>query len=168
MTLHHYIGAHKELPLGTFGQKSTYKRLSELNIRTFDKKQIKPKTYQKEDPLIEVFETEEDFEGIHIDYLDPVYEAVRDKFTHPFVYDLDIIHSLRALFQFIEKVLSKGETIEIYSCLDGFETKEKDDQLDVEIDLSKKRFGKHIDFKGIDELIDMFELENLQYVLVKK
>nr|WP_302052038.1 hypothetical protein [Bacillus safensis] len=40
--------------------------------------------------------------------------------------------------------------------------------MDVEIDLSKKRFGKHIDFKEIDELIVMFELENLQYVLVKK
>lgn len=168
MTLHHYIGANKELPLGTFGQNPTYKPFSELNIRTFDKKQKKSKTYQKEDPLIEVFETEEDFAGIHIDYVDPVYEAVRDKFTHHFVYDLDIIHSLRPLFQFIEKELSKGETIKIYSCVDGLETKEKDDQLDVEIDLSKKRFGKHIDFKEIDELIYMFELEHLQYVLVKK
>ncbi|BBP86748.1 hypothetical protein BsIDN1_03660 [Bacillus safensis] len=53
--------------------------------------------------MIEVFETEEDFEGIHIDYLDPVYEAVRNKFTHPFFYELGIIHSLRALFKFIEK-----------------------------------------------------------------
>ncbi|PRR89129.1 hypothetical protein [Bacillus sp. NMCN1] len=168
MTLHHYIGANKELPLGIFGQKPTYKPFSELNIRTFDRKQKKPKTYQKEEPLIEVFETEEDFAGIHITYVDPVYEAIRDKFTHPFVYELDIIHSLRPLFLFIETELSKGETIEIYSCVDGLETKEKDDQLDVEIDLSKKRFGKHIDFKEIDELIDMFELEHLQYVLVKK
>ncbi|MCK6165564.1 MULTISPECIES: hypothetical protein [Bacillus] len=168
MTLHHYIGANKELPLGTFGQKPTYKPLSELNIKTVDRKRKKPKTYQKEEPLIEVYETEEDFAGIHIAYVDPVYEAVRDKFTHPFVYDLGIIHSLRPLFLFIETELSKGETIEIYSCVDGLETKEKDDQLDVEIDLSKKRFGKHIDFKEIDELIDMFELEHLQYVLVKK
>lgn len=168
MTLHHYIGSNKELPLGTFGQNPTYKPFSELNIRAFDKKQKKPKTHHKDKPLIEVFETEENFAGIHIAYIDPVYEAVRDKFTHPFVYELDIIHSLRPLFQFIEKLLSKGETIEIYSCVDGLETKEKDDQLDVEIDLTKKRFGKHIDFKEIDELIDMFELENLQYVLVKK
>ena len=168
MTLHHYIGSNKELPIGTIGQNPTYKPFSELNISMFDKKQKKPKIYQKEDLLIEVFETEEDFEGIHIDYLDPVNEAVRNKFTHPFVYELDIIHSLRALFKFIEKELSKGETIEIYSCLNELEMKEKDDQLDVEIDLSKKRFGKHIDFKGIDELIDMFELENLQYVLVKR
>ncbi|WP_144463192.1 hypothetical protein [Bacillus pumilus] len=168
MTLQHYIGSGKGLPLGTIGQNPTYKLLSELNIELFDKIQKKHKTYQKEDPLIEVFETEEDFEGIHIDYLDPFYEAVRNKFTHPFVYELEIIHSLRALFQFIEKELSTGETIEIYSCLNELETKEKDDQLDVEIDLSKKRFGKHINFKGIDELIDMFELENLQYVLVKK
>ncbi|AOZ88480.1 hypothetical protein BK049_07040 [Bacillus xiamenensis] len=167
MTLQHYIGSNKELPLGTIGQNPTYKPFSELNINMFDKKQKKHKIYQ-EDLLIEVFETEEDFEGIHIDYLDPVYEAVRDKFTHPFVYELGIIHSLRALFKFIEKELSKGETIAIYSCLDELEMKEKDDQLDVEIDLSKKRFGKHIDFKEIDELIDMFELENLQYVLVKK
>ncbi|MCY7532334.1 hypothetical protein [Bacillus altitudinis] len=168
MTLQHYIGSNKELPLGTIGQNPTYKPFSELNISMFDKKQKKHKTYQKEDLLIEVFETEEDFEGIHIDYLDPVYEEVRDKFTHRFVYELGIIHSLRALFKFIEKELSKGETIEIYSCLNELEMKEKDDQLDVEIDLSKKRFGKHIDFKGIDELIDMFELENLQYVLVKR
>ncbi|MGG0527573.1 hypothetical protein [Bacillus pumilus] len=168
MTLQHYIGSNKELPLGTIGQNPTYKPLSELNIKLFDQKQKKHKTYQKEELLIEVFETEEDFEGIHIDYLDPVYEAVRNKFTHPFVYELEIIHSLRALFQFIEKVLSKGETIEIYSCLDELETKEKDDQLDVEIDLSKKQFGKHIVFKDIDELIAKFELEHLQYVLVKK
>lgn len=95
--------------------------------------------------MIEVFETEEDFEGLHIDCLDPVNEAVRNKFTHPFVYELDIIHSLRALFKFIEKELSKGETIEIYSCLNELEMKEKDDQLDVEIDLSTKRFGKQRD-----------------------
>ncbi|KIL25203.1 hypothetical protein C2W58_03894 [Bacillus pumilus] len=168
MTLQHYIGSNKELPLGTIGQNPTYKPLSKLNIKLFDQKQKKHKTYQKEDPLIEVFETEEDFEGIHIDYLDPVYEMVRNKFMHPFVYELDIIHSLRALFQFIEKELSTGETIEIYSCLNELETKEKDDQLYVEIDLSKKQFGKHIVFKDIDELIAMFELEHLQYVLVKK
>ncbi|WP_111291539.1 hypothetical protein [Bacillus safensis] len=168
MTLHQYIGANKELPLGTFGQNPTYKPLSELNIRTFERKQKKPKVYQKDESLIKVFETEEDVAGIHIAYLDPVYEAIRDKFKHPFVYQLDIIHSLRPLFLFIETELSKGETIEIYSCVDGLEAKEKDDQLDVEIGLRKKRFGKHIDFKGIDELIDMFELENLQYVLVKK
>ncbi|MCI2455318.1 hypothetical protein KC301_15565, partial [Listeria monocytogenes] len=74
MTLHHYIGSNKELPLGTIGQNPTYQPFSELNINMFDKKQKKPKTYQKEELLIEVFETEEDFEGIHIDYLDPVYE----------------------------------------------------------------------------------------------
>lgn len=168
MTLHHYIGANKELPLGPFCQNPTYKPLSEFNIKTFDRRQKKAKTYQKEEPLMTVFETEEDFAGIHIAHVDPVYEEVKDKFTHPYIYELGIIHSLHPLFIFIEIELLKGETIEIYSCVDGLETKEKDDQLDVEIDLSKKRFGKHIDFKEIDELMYMFELEHLQYVLVKK
>ncbi|MCY7688861.1 hypothetical protein MH111_00280 [Bacillus altitudinis] len=49
MTLQHYIGSNKELPLGTIGQNPTYKPFSELNISMFDKKQKKHKTYQKED-----------------------------------------------------------------------------------------------------------------------
>lgn len=43
MTLQHYIGSNKELPLGTIGQNPTYKPFSELNISMFDKKQKKPK-----------------------------------------------------------------------------------------------------------------------------
>ncbi|MFB8732978.1 hypothetical protein ACEQPO_00900 [Bacillus sp. SL00103] len=44
MTLQHYIGSNKELPLGTIGQNPTYKPLSELNIKLFDqnKKAQKP------------------------------------------------------------------------------------------------------------------------------
>ncbi|MFB8732977.1 hypothetical protein ACEQPO_00895 [Bacillus sp. SL00103] len=53
--------------------------------------------------MIEVFETEEDFEGIHIDYLDPFYETVRNKFTHPFVYELDIIHFFVHFFNSLKK-----------------------------------------------------------------
>ena len=47
MTLHHYIGANKELPLGPFGQNPTYKSLSEFNIKTFDRRQKRPKPIKK-------------------------------------------------------------------------------------------------------------------------
>ncbi|MDM5296807.1 hypothetical protein QUF51_01275 [Bacillus pumilus] len=169
MTLYHYIAANKELPLGSFGLNPTYKPISELNPNMSNYVQLKGEKYQKGDQLIEVYETEEDFNGIYIDKPDPHYEAaVRDKLTHPYIYQLEIILSLRPLFLFIEKHLSKGDTIEIYSCLNDEESKEKDDRLDTEIDLAQMRFGKHIYFKKIDELIHMFDLEDKQYVLVKK
>lgn len=47
MTLHHYIGSNKELPLGTIGQNPTYKPFSELNINMFDKKQKSQKPIKK-------------------------------------------------------------------------------------------------------------------------
>lgn len=47
MTLQHYIGSGKELPLGTIGQNPTYKPLSELNIELFDKIQKSTKPIKK-------------------------------------------------------------------------------------------------------------------------
>ncbi|MDG3044712.1 hypothetical protein OE903_15135 [Bacillus sp. B6(2022)] len=47
MTLQHYIGSNKELPLGTIGQNPTYKPFSELNISMFDKKQKSPKSIKR-------------------------------------------------------------------------------------------------------------------------
>ncbi|MDN5389245.1 MULTISPECIES: hypothetical protein [Bacillus] len=181
MTLHHFIGANKVLPIGEFGTNPTFKAISELKIKGINRNkhfQAKNNRHNSKSSLVKVYETEEDAYGIDIFDLDPGYEAVRNKFTHPYIYEVQgYLHanntpgqrkSIRSLFLFIEKHLSKGETIEIYSCFDGQEDENRDERMDVVINLNTLQFGKHIKFKDINHLSQIFYLEDKQYVLVKK
>lgn len=128
--------------------------------------------------LVTVYETEEDSSGINVSNLDSGYEPVRDKFTTPFIYEVEgYLHnnntashrkSIKALFNFIDVHLLEGDLIEIYSCWDRHEGKEKDDSKDVVINLSTFQFGKHLKLKDINHLCETFFLEDKQYVLVKK
>ncbi|WKW08866.1 hypothetical protein ACNFKI_20935 [Bacillus velezensis] len=181
MTLHHFIGADKELPIGEYGRNPTLKPISELEIKGIDVNkcsQVKKNRKNSENSLVKVYDTEEDAYGIDIVHLDPGYEAVRKKFTHPYIYELQgYLHanstpgqrkSIKSLFLFIEKHLSKGESIEIYSCLDGYEDEDKDESMGVVINLNTLQFGKHIKFKDINHISHIFYLEDKQYVLVMK
>ncbi|MFP3822206.1 hypothetical protein SB658_26295, partial [Bacillus sp. SIMBA_008] len=73
--------------------------------------QFKNNRKNSENSLVKVYDTEEDAYGIDIVHLDPGYEAVRNKFTHPYIYELQgYLHanntpgqrkSIKSLFLFI-------------------------------------------------------------------
>lgn len=176
MTLHHFIGANIELPTGSFGRNPTYKPLSELKLKGMSEdKQNKKNNGSK---LVKAYETEEDASGIDVLNLVSGYELVRDKFTTPFVYEVQgyldsnitSFHrkSIKSLFSYIDEHLLKGDFIEIYSCWDGQEEKEKDNSKDVVINLTTLQFGNHIRLNDINHLCETFFLDDQQYVLVKK
>src|SRR6476661_6716546 len=89
MTLHHFIGANIELPIGEFGRNPIFNPLSELRLKglSLDKYLNKQKN-NNETKLVKVYETEEDASGIDVFDLVSGYEPVRDKFTTPFVYEV--------------------------------------------------------------------------------
>ncbi|USL45049.1 hypothetical protein [Priestia megaterium] len=165
MTIHHYIGSPYELPTGSFGTKETLVPLSK--VASFDQN-------QKKDKLITIYEKEEDAYGISINRLTDGYSDIKHAFTLPYIYELSCdVHpkSIRELFAFIEKQLIEGCHIELYSCLDGDETKEKDLNLNMIINLKTLYFGKHYKLdkkKYIYELGEMFKFEDKQFVVVVK
>ncbi|AIF42083.1 hypothetical protein [Virgibacillus sp. SK37] len=176
MTLHHFIGSNIELPIGSFGKNPTYKPLSELKLKGISlDKHLKKNNGSK---LVKVYETEEDANGIDVSDLISGYEPVRNKFTTPFVYEVQgYLHenntsgqckSIKSLFNYIDEHLLEGDFIEIYSCWDGHEEKEKDDSKDIVINLSTLQFGNHIRLKDLNHLCETFFLDDKQYVLVKK
>ncbi|MED1738533.1 hypothetical protein P4U97_03250 [Bacillus swezeyi] len=139
MTLHHFIAADKELPLGSFRD-------------------------QTEEGLID------------IDKLDQGYEMVKTKFSKPFVYEaIGCLHKpgngIRALFSYISIYIAEGEDIEVYSCWDGEEDRQKDDRLDFVIHLKTLQLGRHVKLnkkKSIDEIAEMFYFEERQLVKICK
>ncbi|MBU6080331.1 MULTISPECIES: hypothetical protein [Allobacillus] len=176
MTLNHFIGANIELPTGTFGRNPTYKPLSELKLKGLSlEKRLKKNNGSK---LVKVYETEEDASGIDVLNLVSGYEPVREKFTTSFVYEVEgYLHtnntashhkSIKTLFNYIDENLLEGNFMEIYSCWDGHEGKEKDDSKNVAINLSTFQFGKHLKLKDINHLCETFFLEDKQYVLIKR
>ncbi|WP_456270933.1 hypothetical protein [Bacillus sp. AK031] len=176
MTLHHFIGANKKIPIGSFGRNPIYKSFSELNFKKVSVH--KPFRINNGSKFVKVYETEEDASGIDVLALDPGYESVRNNFAAPFVYEVQgnlyANHtsaqrkSIKSLFHYIDNHLSEGDFMEVYSCLDGQEEKKRDSRKDVVIDLSTLEFGNHLTVKDINHLCESFFLENKQYVLVKK
>lgn len=176
MTLHHFIGANIELPIGSFGRNPIYKSRSELKLKGISlDKHLKKNNSSN---LIKVYETEEDASGIDVFELHPGYEPVRDKFITSFVYEVQgYLHtnstlshrkSIKSLFKYIDEHLLEGDFIELYSCWDGHEEKEKDDSKDIVINLSTLQFGKHLKLKDLNQLSETFYLEDKQYVMIKK
>lgn len=167
MTIHHYIGSAYELPIGSFGTEAKMIPLSEVISSNKNLKNLK-------DTLIEVYENEEDAYGIGINKLTSGYSDIKDKFTLPYIYELSCdMHpkSIRELFKYIEDHLVEGCKIELYSCLDGDESKEKDSNLDTVINLNALYFGKHYKLdkkKYIYELGEMFQFQDKQFVSVIK
>ncbi len=176
MTLHHFLGANIELPVGGFGRNPTYKSLKELESEGISLDGHMKNIIRSES--IPVYETEEDAGGIDVFHLESWYEAVKDKFSTPFVYEVQgyldtnrtSLHrkALKTLFQYMDEHLSEGDYMEIYSCWDGEEREAKDDRKDVVINLRTMHFGKHIKLKNIDELAQTFFLDDKQFVLIKK
>ncbi|MEH7329984.1 hypothetical protein CN330_19660 [Priestia megaterium] len=165
MTVHHYIGSPYELPTGSFGTKETLVPLSEISPFNRNQKKEKP---------ITIYKKEEDAYGISINYLTDGYSDIKHVFTLPYIYELSCdTHpkSIRELFTYIEEQLIEGCHIELYSCLDGDEAKEKDSSLDTSINLKTLYFGKHYQLdkkKYIYELGEMLKFEDKQFVVVVK
>ncbi|MFJ8355720.1 hypothetical protein [Bacillus paramycoides] len=152
MTVHYFIAADKELPAVNVGMDEGDKNIEPFFINLY----------------------EEEF--VEIVTLETYYEPIRKHFNKMFVYEIYGYlsrpgGSVRTLFNYINCNLNDGEEIEIYSCLDGEEAHEKDDVLQITIDLKNLQFGKHIKLnkkKYIEQLGDTFFLEDKQFVVVKK
>lgn len=152
LTVHHYIASNREIPTGDFGQNPM----------------------QIENMII--YETEDDFFGISVWDLEG-YDEIREKFSNPFVYHLDCRNTRKCysdLFRYINENLSDGESIELYTCLDGDELKEKNDILHVVVNLKTKHFINDIgnfmlnEKRLFDELSERFSFRERQYVVVTK
>lgn len=183
MTVHHYIASSREIPTGTFGIKTKLvpiSDVSDIKIKGLKSEKIKRNKYINKSNLKEqymiVYETEENFLGITVSELDG-YDEISGKFINPFVYHLECPHSRRGyrdLFKYINENLSDSESIELYTCLDGEELKEKDDSLDIVVNLGTNHFKNNIgnfklDEKRLfDELSERFSFRERQYVVVTK
>ena len=150
MTVNHYIASCREIPTGNFGQH--------------------PKQFQN----TIIYETEDDFFCISVWELDG-YDEVRGKFSNPFVYHLDCRNTRKCykdLFKYIDENLSDGESIELYTCLDGDELKDKNDTLDILVNLKTNHFKIDIgnfrlnQKRLFDELSERFSFSERQYVVV--
>ena len=78
------------------------------------------------------------------------------------------------LFKYIDENLLEGESVELYTCLDGHELKEKIDSLNIFVNLTTKHFQNDIGkFKLnekclFNELSERFSFRERQYVLITK
>lgn len=173
MSVHHFIAANKELPIGSFGYKWIWKPASELARE--GQHRLEQSQYFQE-PYVKVFEKLEDTYGIDIIMLDG-YDGIKAKFRNKYVYELLCSHhrkGYRELFTYIDTHLSSDEEIEIYTCLDGHELQKKDDDLDATVNLKTLEFNGQLGSIKLDEkryitqLGEMFWLREKQYVIVKK
>lgn len=165
----HFIAAGRELPLGSYGYKWTLKELEKVGNKGMMLEAVSGK-------YVKIFETLEDTYGIDILELNG-HEAIRDRFQQRYIYELQCSPNrkgYRELFSYINNNLLKNEFIEIYSCLKGHEMREKDDSLDVHIDLGKLEYNGplgRIPLKGkeyIRQLSEIFWLRENQYVMIRK
>jgi hypothetical protein len=184
LTVHHYIASSREIPTGDYGRKGKIvpvSNISEIKIKGLKPlKKNKVNKYRNDTKINEqymvVYETDEDFQGILISELDG-YDEIRNQFSNPYVYHLgcsDHRNDYRVLFKYIDENLLEGESVELYTCLDGDELKENLDSLNVIVNLKTKHFQNNIgNFKVnekrlYDELSERFSFRERQYVLVTK
>lgn len=183
MTVHHYIASSREIPLGHYGRKANIvpiSKITDIEIKGAKTKKSKTNKYKNNINLNEqymvVYERDEDFLGISVSDLDG-YDEIRGKFSNPFVYHLDCSKhrkGYRELFKYIDENLLEGESIEVYTCLDGAELKEKFDSFDIVVNLKTKHFQNDVgNFKLnekclFDEVSERFSFRERQYVLVTK
>ena len=184
MTVHHYIASSREIPTGDYGSKAQIvpiSHISEIKIRGLKTpKKTKTNKYRNNNKINEqymvVYETEEDFLGIFVSELDG-YDEIRSQFSNPYVYHLscsDHRKSYRVLFEYINENLLEGESVELYTCLDGHELKEKINSLNIFVNLTTKHFQNDIgkfnlnEKRLFDELSERFSFRERQYVLIIK
>ncbi|TDL89554.1 hypothetical protein E2R55_09275 [Vibrio vulnificus] len=171
MTLHHYIAAEKKLPMGSFGLNATDIAVDKVRLPG---KKYKNRVYDKE--RVSVYQTEDISLGIEVIEVDNGYKEVKKHFNHSSVYEVvgyleNPGKSIKELFKYVDQNLSEGESIEVYSCLDGEEQNPRDNNLDVVINLKTYQLGKHIKLdkkKYLQQLGESFKLEDKQYIQVIK
>ena len=187
MTVHHYIASSREIPTGDYGSKAQIvpiSHISEIKIRGLKTpKKTKTNKYRNDTKINEhymvVYETDEDYQGISISELDGYegYDEIRNQFSNPYVYHLgcsDHRKCYRELFKYIDENLLDGESVELYTCLDGHELKEKINSLNIFVNLTTKHFQNDIgkfnlnEKRLFDELSERFSFRERQYVLIIK
>jgi len=178
MSLKHFIAAPHEIPVGEFGMKPVKIKLSDLNAER-NRKRDKKKQSNIDEQYVIHYEKEEDFYGVFIFELDhDLKQVLKTKFSNPYIYEFegyfydtqDACHrrGIYALFEYINDRLAEGQYMEIYSCWDGEEQDETNEQLDTKINLSTCQFGKYLTFSSLNELSQMIQLEEKQFITVLK
>lgn len=169
MSLHHFLAAPHEIPVGEFGKKpAKIERLPTIH-----------RDVNEEDQYIIHYENEEDFYGIYIDEVDDeIKQIIQTKFTNPFIYEFDgyffqnenLFHRkcIYTLFAYVKEHLRNGQLMEIYTCLYGEEHKDKNEKRNITINLTTGQFGKNLNFSSLHELSRMIQLEDRQLITVSK
>ena len=179
MSLKHFIAAPHEIQVGEFGTKPIKIKLSDLNNAEINRKTAKKKQSNADEQYVIHYEKEEDFYGVYISELDhELKQVLETKFSNSYIYEFEgyfyntqnACHrrSIHALFEYINDHLAKGQYAEIYSCWDGEEQDDKNEQLDTKINLSTCQFGEHLTFSNLNELSQMIQLEEKQFITVLK
>lgn len=182
MTLIYCIAANHELPIGSFGQKKTIKKLKDVMKLWQYPPQEDPNSLHEiiDEEYIEVYETEDDFAGLYVG--GP--SSRRIKYPHfrlPLVYHVhpeggsfDLSPKLykdspdsyrythkcvKELFSYLDRNLERGGEIELYAGWDdgrGSFDEPSNTSLDLVLDLSTFELGEE------------FLWQERQYILVKK
>lgn len=180
MTVYHFIATSTPILSDTFedrGKTIYVDDLSELNFKIEFYKEKKNKYSPKVKIPVRYYETEEDFQqqiGAH--EVDEDHN-IRTQFQHPFVYYLsckDTREGYKSLFQELDRFLSHGERIEMYTCLDGEEEKSRKDSLSIIVNLRTLTYKNDIGTYRLNEkrlyheLSERFAFRERQYVIVTK
>ncbi len=176
MTLYHYVGADKPLPLGNYGETYTLKKMRDIP---------KPKNKNDlrnildlsdlEDEWVKVYETEVDFAFVTVSELDDPTLKEKLPINKRYIYELGGSFQLtgedyfqnriqyqcnekcfKELFAYLKEQLVVGETIEVYSCWDSEENQPRDSTLDTQIDVSKYKIAYPLSFED-KQLITLFK-----------
>ena len=183
MTVHHFIAANKELPVGSYGMNAIVKPIEEVNLRLVGHGLIKEKRNKYKESENQkaqyalVYETLEDYYGFSICDSGGYKKLVQHKFTNPHIYELtlngdDKVYS--ELFTYINDHLEDNEKIELYTCLDGYEHKPRNPGLDIDINLKTLHFTNFLGHFKLNEksyikdLSKRFWFREYQYVVVGK
>ena len=183
MTVHHFIAANKELPVGKYGMNAIVKPISDVNIPLVghgvkkEKRNKYKKTEKQHEQYALVYETLEDSYGISIYDSGGYKKLVQHKFTNPHIYELTLNGDnkvYRELFTYINDHLEDNEKIELYTCLDGHEHKPRNPGLDIVINLKTFKFTNYLGSYKLNErayikdLSQRFWFREYQYVVVSK
>jgi hypothetical protein len=178
MTLAHFLGADRPLPTGYFGYNYTYQKYSGIPLPD-DKNALHNiiDLSHLNDTSVQVYETELDAVGLEIgEFLYPPFRENKI-ISKPYIYGFNggacnITDEIRAcypelyqqnlkclnlLLSLIDEHLSKGESIEIYSCWDSETWMERNSELDLSLHLP-----------SFDPLTDSIEFVDKQYITVTK
>ncbi|UOE95775.1 hypothetical protein [Alkalihalobacillus sp. LMS39] len=180
MTVYHFIATSTPILSDTFKDYGNTKYIDDLSALGF-KVELSKKKRKKYLPKVNIpvhyYENEEDREKQIVAHEVDEDHDIRTQFQHPFVYYLsceDTREGYNSLFQELDRFLSHGEWIEMYTCQDGAEEKSRKDSLNIIVNLRTLTYKNDIgtyrlnEKRLYNELSERFAFRERQYVIVTK